>query len=1064
MEIYDVKLAEGVVVRVKAGNPKDAKAKALAAVAKREGSKAYDKVFFDYETGIQDNSLRASLSVAEDFYDETGKYVSEKENVLKDYVGSGGFIRDSKGSIALTPLGQSRIGLKASNKNIVIDENKRFTSGDFADMAGYAGPILGSVAAVNPYMRGVKFLRGLLGSAVGRPLLVGAGAAGGKGVEEANEMQRGLQMQNEEEIAGMLKDEALLGFVAQGAGEALGGIFATYFGKTADVGAIRDSKFLMEGWDLTDIFRIDSQLAIKKNILDPASKKIDQSYKASRKEVLKELKKQKIKPKFKNTRGIVTQSALGRSIPARGQSIAEAVTGSSKREKLATNNLLAQMNRFFESVGKKDATVDEFISSGVIGKIATTEFKKATSNFQGAVNQTDNLLDDLLKNMLDEMNTVRFLNYKGLAKEGAVLKQELQDIMYQSYNTWNKSNNEMYQAAEKALKQNIGDETITKALQAEKGRFKEILDDFNTQDEFFQYSGATYKYIKDLSEGKVDNLQKLINARKEFAAVQNDLYSRGKSSGSIYRAVKAADIGVKNLLDSVGTGNAFLGKGVTKESIEKSQQALKIFNEATQNYASTVGKYQGTVYKDIINKIKAAKGGNGKLDPEEIFGFIDDPLKGDQIKEILNAVNPDLKEVYRGQLTALLFKNAIADSVDPATKLINPVSLSKNIMKYDNKGGNSTLKELFGPKYSQNIALLKDINALKPKITHKEMKNFMLRLETNPEKFIMTSNPNFKGGMIPEIDTANKILETFKKRATIAQDAEAFSKKQFMRNVNNETPEKIVQNIFRPNSAADIKYLKLNMKPYKRINPETGVEEIVDTFSLIQENAMGQLLTDAVSVGKLKTSAKLSDIFKPNQFRNALESYGDETLEAMFGKEQLIAFKALQQSLDLQVGAAKGLTAGGIVAGAIGAQALNISLMPTILGLKVFSLVFSNPRIVKLMANTDTGSVMAVLEAFTQAARLAGAKNIYDSTSGVKESITQEMRQQIESPENQSAAEELRGQVEQVTKPLLNAIPDLPDIMPTNPTAQNNQAPISRSLLGGSSLNEDIAQSLGRLA
>tara|TARA_R110000744_G_scaffold271394_1_gene384432 strand:- start:10 stop:774 length:765 start_codon:yes stop_codon:yes gene_type:complete len=254
------------------------------------------------------------------------------------------------------------------------------------------------------------------------------------------------------------------------------------------------------------------------------------------------------------------------------------------------------------------------------------------------------------------------------------------------------------------------------------------------------------------------------------------------------------------------------------------------------------------------------------------------------------------------------------------------------------------------------------------------------------------------------------------------------------------------------------------MKPYKRINPETGVEEIVDTFSLIQENAMGQLLTDAVSVGKLKTSAKLSDIFKPNQFRNALESYGDETLEAMFGKEQLIAFKALQQSLDLQVGAAKGLTAGGIVAGAIGAQALNISLMPTILGLKVFSLVFSNPRIVKLMANTDTGSVMAVLEAFTQAARLAGAKNIYDSTSGVKESITQEMRQQIESPENQSAAEELRGQVEQVTKPLLNAIPDLPDIMPTNPTAQNNQAPISRSLLGGSSLNEDIAQSLGRLA
>ena len=48
------------------------------------------------------------------------------------------------------------------------------------------------------------------------------------------------------------------------------------------------------------------------------------------------------------------------------------------------------------------------------------------------------------------------------------------------------------------------------------------------------------------------------------------------------------------------------------------------------------------------------------------------------------------------------------------------------------------------------------------------------------------------------------------------------------------------------------------------------------------------------------------------------------------------ALKALQQSLDLQVGAAKGLTAGGIVAGAIGAQALNISLLPTIVALKIF--------------------------------------------------------------------------------------------------------------------------------
>ena len=50
MQKYDVKLAEGVIVRVNADSPEDATAKARAEIAKREGSKAYDKVFFDYKT------------------------------------------------------------------------------------------------------------------------------------------------------------------------------------------------------------------------------------------------------------------------------------------------------------------------------------------------------------------------------------------------------------------------------------------------------------------------------------------------------------------------------------------------------------------------------------------------------------------------------------------------------------------------------------------------------------------------------------------------------------------------------------------------------------------------------------------------------------------------------------------------------------------------------------------------------------------------------------------------------------------------------------------------------
>ena len=152
---------------------------------------------------------------------------------------------------------------KPSNKNIVIDENKAFTSGDFADLAGYAGPVLGAIAAVNPYLRGVKWLRGALDSRVGRALLVGAGSGIGKAAEESNEIARGIQMQNEEEVAKMVRDEAVLGTVAQGAAEVLGGIFKTYFGRTATNGNVRDSRFIMDGYDLGDVAKVDAQIEME---------------------------------------------------------------------------------------------------------------------------------------------------------------------------------------------------------------------------------------------------------------------------------------------------------------------------------------------------------------------------------------------------------------------------------------------------------------------------------------------------------------------------------------------------------------------------------------------------------------------------------------------------------------------------------------------------------------------------------------------------------------------------------------------------------------------------------
>mgnify|MGYP003648634920 CR=1 FL=1 len=1065
MEIYDVKLAEGVVVRVNADNPEDAKAKAKAVIAKREGSIAYDKVYFDYETGIQNNALRAQLAVAEDFYRKDGEYVAEKENVLNRFPGIGpsGYVRDSKGSYALTPEGQAGIGLKASNKNIVIDENKAGTAGDFADLAGYAGPVLGAIASVNPYLRSIKWLKGALDSRVGRALLVGGGSGAGKAAEEANEVARGVQLQNEEEVAKMVKDEVIVGAVAQGSAEVLGGIYKTYFGKNATTGNIRDSRFIMDGYNLKDIFKIDAQIAAKKGI-------DDKNFKATSKEVLKEIKKQKIKPTL--PRGIVTQAVLGKPLVSRTQQISEAVTGATAREKKASASLVAQMDDFFVSIGNSTATIDDFISAGTIGKTAGQELKQATANFTKEMNISDQKLDDLLKKMVYEMNTVQELG----EVSGSALKEELKQSIQKAHKIFIDQKTLLYNKSTQALKDSGAFPLVQEYVRGFASRFKEIFEKAEFEDVLAKYQGKPVTYLKELSEGgRLESLEQLNNARLEVRALLTKMHADGKSGGTSYRMMKDVKDEIDILFKDLETGKAFLGgksQFVPKEGprsqlegrepdffpgeegfenqqiirrrlpsytdmpdleMNAAMNAAKALKKSNQYYAQGMEKFDNAIAQRVIANIKFNK---GQANADEIFGLIDNPKSAKLVDQILTNIDPNKKEMFRGKLTRLLMQNVIKKSTDTTTGLLKPVQFSNNILKYED-----TLRPLFGPNYEQNLQLLREIVNLNPKINKKDLNRFLYELKVNPEKYTM-ANKN--------LDTANTILKTLKEKAILSADAERLNKSVFMKTVNRETPEKIVESIFRPQSAADINYLKNTLDPA--------------TFKKVQENAMGQLLTDAVSVGTLKSTAKLSDLFKPNQFRNAMESYGDETLEAMFGKDQLLGFKAFQQSLDLQVGP-KGMgQAGGIVAGAIGAQVANISLLPTIVGLRIFANVMANPRIIRLMARTDTSATMQVIDAFEKAVRLTAAQSIQEEAGQVESSVIQELRKQIESPENQATAEELRGQVEQVTKPLSNAIPDLPDIMPTNPTAQNTQAPISRSLLGGSSLNEDIAESLGRLA
>jgi len=204
-----------------------------------------------------------------------------------------------------------------------------------------------------------------------------------------------------------------------------------------------------------------------------------------------------------------------------------------------------------------------------------------------------------------------------------------------------------------------------------------------------------------------------------------------------------------------------------------------------------------------------------------------------------------------------------------------------------------------------------------------------------------------------------------------------------------------------------------------------------------------------------------------------MNSYGDDTLIEMLGKDVVDGLKALDESIQLQVAAGKGNAAGSIVAGYIGVNALDLAIMPTVVGLKVLTTALSNPGIVKLMAKTDKGSVLQTIEFFERLARFLLAQNIQEETEKTSMKSSIELDKLLKSPE----ALEYRKQIEEKITPTLQGIQnlgreatqprlstdlgDLPDVTPAVPTP--GQAPVSQGLLGGSPANIDIAQRLQRL-
>ena len=194
------------------------------------------------------------------------------------------------------------------------------------------------------------------------------------------------------------------------------------------------------------------------------------------------------------------------------------------------------------------------------------------------------------------------------------------------------------------------------------------------------------------------------------------------------------------------------------------------------------------------------------------------------------------------------------------------------------------------------------------------------------------------------------------------------------------------------------------------------------------------MLSRAIDFDGLTIKGDITKIFQAQKFQNILRSYGDETLEAMFGPEVTRGLKNLAKSIDIntrgEVG--RGGSPGTLVAAAIAINSFNPALWPTIGGMAILRAAFQSPWFLARMARTDKSAVVQLVEVFERMFRIGGIQELSRTVARTGEELETELKEQAEQvqidQETQNSIQEIVKDLEQRTRRTSNI--DLPDIAP----------------------------------
>lgn len=995
MKTYRFRLTDDLTVPVEANSREEAVRILKSEIAKKEASPLFDSIYFDYETGINVPRLRQALARQEKR--------EEKENVLRAYVDSTGFTRTTKGDFAITPEGQRVLiekGLldedQQSDKNIVIDENKFGSAGDYADFAGAIGPIAGAIAALSPQGRLLKGIQYLFKApTVSRSIASGIGAAGGKAAEESVDVLQGFQDKDANELADLLGTEFTIGVTGQGLGELGAKAIGAFFGRKVDSDVIRQKFIEGKKYSLDDVLRFDKKLGRK-----ATEKEIDRAAKRGEIEVFK-------------FAALPTQTGLGRPIPGRFQEAGETVFGKKKRERETIGYNFQALEKLKRQIADQRAKLDEYSVFSEADSKVIAELKAKRTALEKA---EENVTNDLKKLMNDLASSTGGFN-STILQGKKELGKNVQDTIAGAYKAIQDGHREAYGSIANRINKlnpeytvdltDIGmelDEILKRGRGIGEGNIPNVIK--KLRNEILVNSKYT---LKDLVETR-----KILRAARDTKVLSGDAV---EALDQAYKAVNNKIIDLPNNLHTI------------KGDKNKVVNIIKDLNRENARYYKNHLPFDNAKVKKVMSE--------REIDGDDVYDLVFGINQAGDMKAIIQAIPINQRLPLRQKLLRrYMQEKSNAAVIDPKTGFIKPASFSNIILKDRKK-----LEPLLGNKSTEFFQAIDDFARLKPNLNSRELDEIISELS----------------GRIPQLEATTgapqsfvRFIDALKNKAKVSAEAADIQKAKIFDRIDSASPEEVVKIVFRPKSSDDILRVK---------NAVTA-----DAFTDIQEQALEEIIKDSVQTG----STKLNDIFKPGNLERALTMYGDDTLEAMFGKDLTFSLKNFAKTLRSTAGEPSGGQAGALVAATVALNVFNVSLWPTVAMLGFYKQIFSNPRLVPLFAKQDKGSIAKVLDYFAQTITRGGFRDIYLQTIQAGEQATEGLRALEETEEGQSirgllqeSASELMNLGRETTQPRLSA--DLGDLPEISPVAAPSQAPVSQSLLGGSPANIDIAQRSQRL-